>query len=64
MLMRKINPEFFSCKRKSRYPNEHIALKYASKLERERGVKLEVYFCGKCKGWHLTSQYEYKKESV
>lgn len=44
------------CIKKSRYPTEAIAKKYADKCWRERGVVLRVYSCGQCGGFHLTKQ--------
>lgn len=44
------------CKTKKRYGSEIFAAKLADKLSTQRGVKLRAYFCGACKGWHLTKR--------
>ncbi len=43
------------CKSKKRYRNEHDVNQYRKKYERERGIKLDYYYCVHCKGYHLTS---------
>jgi hypothetical protein len=44
------------CYKKSRYPTEQRARLYADKAEADRGVKLRVYSCPICMGWHMTKQ--------
>lgn len=43
------------CKSKNRYRNEHEVNLYRKMYERERGKKLDYYYCVYCKGFHLTS---------
>ena len=49
------------CGRKNRYRDEHTANYYKKKFEKERGQKLDYYWCGHCKGYHLTSE-EFRTE--
>lgn len=44
------------CGRKIRYRDEHTANQYRKKCEKERGVKLDYYWCNFCGGYHLTSK--------
>ena len=55
------NPTIWrQCKSKHRYKDEHTANQFRKKCERERGVKLDYYWCGHCGGFHLTSrEYSY-----
>ena len=48
--------EWRQCGRKKRYRDEHTANLYRKMFERERGKKLDYYWCYFCKGFHLTSQ--------
>ena len=43
------------CKKKKRYRDEHMANYYKRICERERGTKLDYYWCPHCHGFHLTS---------
>ena len=43
------------CGRKKRYRDEHSANHYRKMFEKMRGKKLDYYWCGYCKGYHLTS---------
>ncbi len=43
------------CGRKKRYRDEHTANQYRKLFERERGKKLDYYWCCYCRGYHLTS---------
>lgn len=43
------------CGRKNRYRDEHIANYYRRLYEKERGKKLDYYWCPHCNGFHLTS---------
>jgi len=45
---------YFSCRKKKRYPSQHEAKVAASCCRNRRGVKLRVYPCEICGGWHLT----------
>ena len=47
------------CGSKKRYRDEHAANKYRKIFERERGKKLDYYWCEYCKGFHLTSKESY-----
>ena len=48
-----------SCGRKVRYVSELVARRTAmAAMVREDGLKLWVYPCDYCKGWHLTSHPE------
>ena len=56
MMKEKKNPTIWrQCRSKNRYRDEHTANYYRKKCERERGTKLDYYWCGHCKGYHLTS---------
>ncbi len=44
------------CGRKRRYRDEHTANMYRKMFERERGKKLDYYWCNYCNGFHLTSK--------
>lgn len=44
------------CKKKNRYRDEHAANYYKRMYERERGKKLDYYWCPYCNGYHLTSE--------
>lgn len=44
------------CGKKNRYSNESKAYHYKKKYERERGIKLDIYWCTYCNGYHLTSK--------
>lgn len=43
------------CGRKNRYRDEHTANYYRKMFERQRGTKLDYYWCSHCNGFHLTS---------
>ncbi len=45
-----------SCGSKNRYRDEHTVNHYRKMFEKERGVKLDYYWCPYCKGFHLTSR--------
>ena len=48
-----------SCGRKVRYVSEVVALRTAiANMRRDRDIKLWVYQCPYCSGWHLTSHPE------
>ena len=44
------------CGSKKRYRDEHEVGLRKKMCERERGIKLDYYWCGNCKGYHLTSR--------
>lgn len=44
-----------SCARKKRYPSRYMADRAAATCEFRRDVRLSVYHCDTCGGWHLTS---------
>lgn len=44
------------CFGKSRYPTESRANVYREKAESARKVKLRVYHCPICQGYHMTKQ--------
>jgi hypothetical protein len=46
------------CYRKHRYHSELDARLKAMEIEQRRSVRLGVYRCPLCNGWHLTSKYE------
>lgn len=46
------------CYRKHRFHSELDARLKAMEIEQRRSVRLGVYKCPLCKGWHLTSKYE------
>jgi len=50
-----MNRIWTQCKSKSRYRDEHLANIYRKKYEKERGKKLDYYWCHYCNGFHLTS---------
>jgi hypothetical protein len=43
-----------SCLTKRRYPSAAMAERVAAKCAESRGVKLRVYPCAVCQGYHLT----------
>ena len=53
---------WWQCGRKKRYRDEHTANYFRKLFERERGKKLDYYWCGYCNGFHLTSNVEYAVE--
>lgn len=46
--------EYWSCRKKMRYATHGLATIAAHRAFTERGVKLRVYDCRYCGGWHLT----------
>lgn len=42
------------CERKLRYKGKSVAKNAAARGLNDRGVKLYVYECASCRGWHLT----------
>jgi|GEM_PF-4193624 len=50
------------CKSKNRYRNEHDVNLYRKMYERERGKKLDYYYCVYCNGYHLTSAESFLQE--
>ena len=46
------------CYRKRRFHSELDARLKAMEIEQRRSVRLGVYKCPLCKGWHLTSKFE------
>ena len=44
------------CTSKKRYGDEHKSNHYRKMFERQRGKKLDYYWCVYCKGYHLTSR--------
>ena len=51
---RKTGPDARACSRKKRYGTMHEAERYAAKYELRRGVRLRIYRCPVCGGYHLT----------
>ena len=51
--------EWRQCGRKRRYRDEHVANIYRKMFEKERGTRLDYYWCEYCKGFHLTSMTDY-----
>lgn len=49
---------WWQCGRKKRYRDEHEANINRKRCEQMRGKKLDYYWCGFCKGFHLTSNVE------
>ena len=47
------------CGSKRRYRDEHTANHFRKLFEKERGKKLDYYWCEYCKGYHLTSKESY-----
>lgn len=47
---------YFSCRKKIRYNNQHEATVHAHKAEMARGVRLRVYWCQNCGGYHITKK--------
>lgn len=47
---------YWACKRKSRYPNQNTANRAAKKMTVRFGVKMFVYYCRYCEGYHLTKK--------
>lgn len=48
------NSLYRQCGSKKRYRDEKDARKILRKCEKERGQKLDYYYCSYCSGWHLT----------
>ena len=46
---------WYQCGRKNRYRDEHTANHYRKLFEKQRGKKLDYYWCTYCNGFHLTS---------
>ncbi len=44
------------CGSKKRYRDEHTVNIYRKMFEKERGKKLDYYWCNYCNGFHLTSK--------
>ncbi len=44
------------CGRKKRYRDEHTVNLFRKMFEKERGTKLDYYWCNYCNGFHLTSK--------
>jgi hypothetical protein len=42
------------CLRKTRYRNDHEAMRVARRIKEQRGTGLRAYECEACGGWHLT----------
>ena len=40
---------------KNRYKSEHEAKRVKISAEKQRSVRLRIYLCPDCHGWHLTS---------
>lgn len=47
---------FRQCTRKKTYKNEQSAHNKAQSITSQDGIKLYVYQCGNCNGYHLTKQ--------
>lgn len=45
-----------SCIKKRRYSSYDFAKEKIKEIQKIRNVKLRVYFCKKCLGYHLTSK--------
>lgn len=41
---------------KDRHPSEMSAISAALRASKRAGIPLRVYFCGDCKGYHLTKR--------
>ncbi len=52
------------CGCKSRYRDENLAIQYKSKVERQRGIKIDYYYCSICNGYHLTSEEEFENNTA
>ncbi len=50
------------CGKKRRYRTEKYARQMANACEKRRKVKLRVYACAMCNGWHITSKPEKARE--
>lgn len=50
------------CGRKKRYRDEHTVNKYRKMFEKERGKKLDYYWCEYCNGFHLTSSESFMEK--
>jgi len=48
--------EYWSCKKKMRYATHGLATIAAARAFRARGVRLRVYDCRYCGGYHLTKK--------
>lgn len=52
------------CGSKNRYRDEHMANHYRKLFEKQRGKKLDYYWCKYCNSYHLTSLIEDTKALV
>jgi len=47
---------FYMCTRKRKHTNKDSALESANSIMEKENIKLSVYQCQVCSGWHLTSK--------
>jgi hypothetical protein len=57
MAVLSINAQNRMCHGKNRYPAEIAALIAAQRYAELRKVRLRVYACPVCDGWHITKQF-------
>jgi len=53
-----LKERYRQCLKKARYRSEHEARLFANRGENKRGVRLRVYECPICGGWHITKRTE------
>ena len=49
-----------SCKSKVRYRSDGEANQARTRINKKRDTPLEIYYCNRCGGYHLTRSIEYK----
>lgn len=52
------------CERKHRHPDEFVARAAGQARQEQSGVKLYVYLCEICRGWHLTKNWNGPQSAV
>lgn len=50
---------YHSCGSKTRYKDEHAARQAVKRCRENFDKEYDFYYCGRCKGYHLTSYREY-----
>lgn len=55
---RDTSSDWRACKSKIRYRSEGEALHARTKIGYKRDTPLEIYYCGRCNGYHLTKNID------
>ena len=56
-----VNSYFYQCGRKSLFLDENSAVARVQSIRDRSGVKMRVYKCNHCNGWHLAREKEGQK---